>query len=269
LAFNTLAPTLEASMAASQTPARDAVLAKYLNEAYGKEKQLETALVAQIALATRPQLKKGLREHLKVTKAQSKGLEKRIKALGGKADVGPDLPGPDVVSDAARAATNLANRAMAGAKGPVQALRGTSPADNELRNVRDCLWNEAEEIAHYNVIEAAADALKDSETARLARTYRREEEKMQRLLERQIPALIKEVIRAEVPSSERRGSRSRSSSRRAAGAQKAAATRTARAARSSAKQTAGSAKSTARKTATTARKTATAARSTAKRAAKR
>ena len=198
-------------MAASTTPARDAVLVKYLNEAFGKEQQLETALKAQIALAKRPQLKKGLQEHLKVTKAQSRGLKKRIKELGGQASAGPDLPGPHVVSDVATAATSAANKAMAAAKGPAQALRGTSPADNDLRNVRDCLWNEAEEIAHYNVIEAAADALGDKETAKLARTYRGEEEKMQRLLERQIGPLVKDVIKTEVPAAERKPA---SSSRR-------------------------------------------------------
>jgi len=201
-------------MAQSETPARDAVLVKYLNEAYGKEKQLETALTAQIALAKRPQLKKGLQDHLKVTKAQSKGLAKRMKDLGGKADAGPDLPGPDVAGDAVGLVGNVANRALAAAKGPVQALRGTSEADNELRNVRDCLWNEAEEIAHYNVIEAAADALKDRETAKLARTYRRQEESMQKLLERQIAPLMKAVVKEEVPAAERGSSSRRSSSRR-------------------------------------------------------
>jgi ferritin-like metal-binding protein YciE len=57
-------------MAKTDTPARNAVLVKYLNEAYGKEKQLETALTAQIGLAKRPQLKKGLQDHLKVTRAR-------------------------------------------------------------------------------------------------------------------------------------------------------------------------------------------------------
>jgi len=198
-------------MAASETPVSDALLVKYLNEAYGKEKQLETALAAQIAIVKRPQVKKGLREHLKVTKAQSRGLAKRMKELGGKASTDPDLPVPDVVAGAAGAAANVANRALAAAKGPVQALRGTSPADNDLRNVRDCLWNEAEEIAHYLVIEATAEVLKDDQTAKLARTYRKEEEKMQRLLERQLPALVKEVVKQEVPTSERTPARRSSS----------------------------------------------------------
>jgi ferritin-like metal-binding protein YciE len=186
-------------MPKSDAPTRDAVIVKYLNEAYGKEKQLETTLTAQIGLAKRPQLKKGLQDHLKVTRAQSKGLAKRIKELGGKADTGPDLPGPDVAAGAVGAVSNVANRALALSKGPVQALRGTSEADNELRNVRDCLWNEAEEIAHYNVIEAVSEELGDRDTVKLARTYRRQEESMQRLLERQIPPLVKAVIRDEVP----------------------------------------------------------------------
>lgn len=190
-------------MAKSTTPQRDAVLVKYLNEAYGKEMQLETALKAQIALVSRPTLKKGLQDHLKVTKAQARGLKARIKALGGTADAGPHLPGPDLFSGAATAAATAANKALAVAKGPVQALRGTSEADNELRNVRDCFWNEAEEIAHYQVIEAVADELGDKETVKLARQYRREEERMQGLLTREIAKIVKVVVREEVPKDQR------------------------------------------------------------------
>src|ERR687893_3300035 len=151
--------------------ARELKLIQYLNEAYGKEKQLETTLQAQIRLAEKT-LKKRLQDHLKETKQQSRNLERRIKQLGGKADAGPDLPGPDVVSGAAGAATSLANKAVAAAKGPVQALRGTGRADNLLRNVRDAFWNEAEEIAHYNVIESAANNLGDKDTAKLAKDHR-------------------------------------------------------------------------------------------------
>jgi len=228
------------NMAKSETPARDAVLVKYLNEAYGKEKQLETALTAQIAMAKRPQLKKGLQDHLKVTKAQSKGLAKRMKELGGKADAGPDLPGPDVAGDAIGLVGNVANRALALSKGPVQALRGTSEADNELRNVRDCLWNEAEEIAHYNVIEAAAEELGDRDTVKLAKTYRRQEEAMQKLLERQIAPLIKAVVKEEVPSSERKSSSSRRSTGRSASKRTTSRSSSSRSASSSSSRSASS-----------------------------
>jgi ferritin-like metal-binding protein YciE len=294
-------------MATSDTPTRDAVLAKYLNEAFGKEKQLETNLQALIARAdNHKKLKKGLQDHLKVTKNQSRELQKRIKALGGKAEAGPDLPGPDAVAEVGSRVTEVANRALAAAKGPVQMLRGTGEADNMLRNVRDAYWNEAEEIAHYSVIESVATKLNDRETVQLAKRFRREEERMQKFLERQIKTLAGEVVREEVPASERRASggstrrrsssarSSRSSSRstasrspssrstasrssssssrgtgsakRKAAGQKAAATRTRNAATSSAKSTAKSAGTTARKAGSTARKASSAARSTAKRA---
>jgi ferritin-like metal-binding protein YciE len=200
--------------------ARELKLTQYLNEAYGKEKQLETVLQAQIGLAkaaARKPLQKRLQDHLKETKAQARGLERRIKQLGGKAEA-VNLPGPDVVSDAASGVASVANKALAAAKGPVQALRGTSPADNLLRNVRDAVWNEAEEIAHYDAIEALAETLNDSETAKMAREFRRQEERMQKFLRGQIAALVKQVVKDEVPARERRGTsaastRSRSTSR--------------------------------------------------------
>src|SRR3954465_10251681 len=204
-------------MATTDTPTRDAVLVKYLNEAFGKEKQLETNLQALIARAdNHKSLKKGFKDHLKVTKNQSRELQKRIKALGGKAEPGPDLPGPDTLPEVGSRVTEVANRALAAAKGPVQMLRGTGEADNMLRNVRDAYWNEAEEIAHYDVIEAVATKLNDRETVQLAKRFRKEEERMQKFLGREITKLAGEVVKQEVPASERRtnASRRRSSSAR-------------------------------------------------------
>ena len=217
--------------------ARELKLIQYLNEAYGKEKQLETVLQAQIGIAQKPTIKKRLQEHYKETKAQAKGLEKRIKALGGKASTS-SIPGPDAVGEAA---LSVANKAMAAAKGPVQALRGTSVADNNLRNMRDAYWNEAEEIAHYNVIEAAADQLGDKETVKLAKEFRRQEERMQKFIEKQIPGLMRAVIQEEVPAKERKpgsASSSRSSARRSSSSRSSSSAR---------KSTGGSSRSSARK----------------------
>ena len=47
-----------------------AVLAKYLLEAHGKERQLETALTAQIAVANRPGLEHALTDHLDVVRGR-------------------------------------------------------------------------------------------------------------------------------------------------------------------------------------------------------
>jgi ferritin-like metal-binding protein YciE len=194
--------------------ARDAVLVKYLNEAFGKEKQLETVLQAQIGRTQNKTIKKRLREHLTETKAHARGLSSRIKALGGKADAG-NLPGPEALGEAVGAVTSLANKAAAAAKGPMQVLRGTGVADNELRNMRDAFWNEAEEIAHYTVIEAVADKLGDKETVKLAKAIRREEERMQAFLGRQLSTLAGAVVREEVPARERKPAGSRTTRRRA------------------------------------------------------
>src|SRR2546423_8659903 len=104
---------------AKEVNARDAKLIQYLNEAYGKEKQLETALQAHIALTTRPPYKKRLQQHLKETKQHAKLVERRIKKLGGTAELGPELPGPT------EAVAALARRAVAAAQGPLHALPRT------------------------------------------------------------------------------------------------------------------------------------------------
>jgi ferritin-like metal-binding protein YciE len=184
--------------------ARDSKLIQYLNEAYGKEKELETALQAHIRMASdRKSYKKRLQDHLKETKAQARGLERRIKKLGGKAEAA-GLPGPDVASGAASKATAAATKAAAAAKGPVHALRGTGEAEKLLKNAKTELWNEHEEIGNYLAIEALADALEDKETSKLAREFRRQEERMAAFLTKLIPQLTKAVVTEEVPASERR-----------------------------------------------------------------
>src|SRR5258705_5312661 len=219
--------------------ARDAVLVKYLNEAYGKEKQLETVLQAQIGRTQNMPIKKRLREHLKETKAHARAVSSRIKAMGGKADAG-NVPGPEAIGEAVTAVTSLANKAAAAAKGPVQVLRGTGAADNELRNVRDAFWNEAEEIAHYTVIEAVADKLGDKETAKLAKQIRREDERMQAFLGRQLTTLAGAVIREEVPSRERKPAGARTTRRRSTSSRSRSTSSSRSSASSSARKTAGS-----------------------------
>jgi ferritin-like metal-binding protein YciE len=232
----------------AETTTRELKLIQYLTEAYGKEKQLETVLQAQIKLVKaqdRKTIQKRLEEHLRETKAQAKGLERRIKQLGGKAERS-QIPGPDIAADAVGAVASVANKAMAAAKGPVQALRGTSPADNVLRNMRDSFWNEAEEIAHYNVIEAMADQLGDQETVKLAREFRRQEERMQTFLAKQIPTLVREVIKSEVPKDERAPAAAASSSSRSrsrSGSSRSSSSRSRASASRSSRSTASSSRS--------------------------
>ena len=198
--------------------ARDTKLIQYLNEAYGKEKELETALQAHIAMTTKRPYRKRLQDHLKETKSHARQVERRIKQLGGKAEAGPIASGPEVVADAASSITAVASKAVAAAQGPLHALRGTGEAEKMLKNARTEYHNEFAEIGFYTGIEAFADSVGDRDTAKLARGIKREEERMAKFLEKQIPQLAKAVAREEVPAAERRnggsGSRRASSSRR-------------------------------------------------------
>jgi ferritin-like metal-binding protein YciE len=200
-------------MAADLT-ARDAKLIQYLNEAYGKERELETALQAHIAMTSRAPYKKRLQEHLRETKAQSKGLERRIKALGGRAQA---MPGPRAAAGAASAASAMATRAMAAAKGPLHVLRGTGEAEKLLKNAKTELSEEYEEIGNYLAIETLAATVDDKETVKLAKDFRRQEERMASFLERLIPTLTKAVATEEIPAAERRTANS-TRRRRAGGA---------------------------------------------------
>lgn len=199
-------------MAEKELTARDLKLVQYLTEAYGKEKQLETALQAHIGMTTRPPYKKRLQQHLKETKGHARQVERRIKQLGAQV--------PDVAIDASNAISSVFGKAVAMAQGPLHALRGTSEDEKLLKNAKDEFVEEAAEIAAYTTIETLAEEVGDKETAKLARSIRRDEERMASFLQRQIPTLTKAVVRESIPANERNGGsgrRSRSSSRRRSG----------------------------------------------------
>src|SRR5881227_3838808 len=187
---------------------RDTKLVQYLNEAYGKEKQLETALEAHIAMTTRAPYRKRLEQHLRETKTHARDVERRIKQLGGKAtDV--NVPGPDAVTEAVTSAVELARRSVAALQGPMHVLRGTGEQEKLLKNAKTQFQDEAEEIATYLSIEHLAAIVGDRETAQLAKRIRREEERMRYFLGRLIPQLTKSVATEEIPARERQTGRRR------------------------------------------------------------
>jgi ferritin-like metal-binding protein YciE len=179
--------------------ARDTKLVQYLNEALAKEKELENALTMHIGMTTRAPYKKRLQQHLRETKGHARGLERRIKQLGGTGAV-------------ATAVSTVASRALAAAKGPLHAIRGGGEQEKMLKNAKTQYSEEHEEIATYTAIETLAEAVGDSETAKLARGIRREEERMARFLERLIPTLTRAVTQEEIPAAERRTNGARRSS---------------------------------------------------------
>jgi ferritin-like metal-binding protein YciE len=148
---------------------RDAKLVQYLNEAHGKEKELESSLEAQIALTTKKPHKKRLKQHLKETKSHAKQLERRIKKLGG------------------------------GGKS-----RPAGEQEKLLRNAKAQYASGQQGISTYLSIEVFADKVSDKETAKLVRDIRREEERLAKFLESQIKSLSGAVATSEVPAAQRR-----------------------------------------------------------------
>jgi ferritin-like metal-binding protein YciE len=199
---------------------RDTKLVQWLNEAHVKEAELEAALAAHVGLTQKAAYKKRLQQHLKETREHKRAVARRIKQLGGAPQAGPELPAVPAVAGAAAGKTKAAVKAQVGA---ARALV-TEQAATHVRNAQEELREEQVEIALYLRIETFATEVGDKDTAALAKRIRREEERMAKYLTAELPRLVKDVVRAEVPRdqratsarSRRSSSRSRTTSRRSA-----------------------------------------------------
>jgi ferritin-like metal-binding protein YciE len=232
---------------------RDAKLVQYLSEAYGKERELEAALQAHIAMTMKGPYKKRLQQHLKETKSHAKQVERRIKQLGG---------GSQTLQGAVGKVTALA-------KGPLHAIRGDGEQEKMLKNAKTEYFNEHEEIATYLAIETLAEKVRDSETAKLAKAIRREEERMASFLQGQIKQLTHAVVREDIPASLRRAASSGRKAKKANSKSSTKATarkpsaRKSTARKTSARKAGATKKASARKT--TAKRKASAKKAAAKR----
>jgi ferritin-like metal-binding protein YciE len=184
---------------------RDAKLVQWLNEAHAKEAELEADLTAHIALTEKQAYKKRLQQHLKETRDHKRRVAQRIKKLGGAPATGPNVPGvPTAVGEAA-------GKAVAVVKGQVGVARAavTQQAETHLRNAQEELREEHVEIAIYTRLEALATEVGDRDTVQLAKSIRRDEERMAKFLDAELKRLVKAVVRAEIPSDQRAAPRSR------------------------------------------------------------
>lgn len=178
---------------------RDTKLVQWLNEAHAKEAELEVDLAAHIKLTRKAAYKKRLQAHLKETKEHKRSVARRIKQIGGVASTGLDVPGvPTAVGEAA-------GKTVAAVKGQVGAVRAlvTEQPETHLRNAQEELREEQVEIAVYLRIETLAVAVGDRDTEVLVRRIRREEERMAKYLTAELPRLVKDVVKAEIPRDQR------------------------------------------------------------------
>ncbi|MGZ4175536.1 MAG: YciE/YciF ferroxidase family protein [Solirubrobacteraceae bacterium] len=250
---------------------RDSKLVQWLNEAHAKEAELEADLTAHIGLTQKASYKKRLQQHLKETREHKRAVARRIKQLGGQASAGPSIPGvPDAVG-------GVAGKTVAAVKGQVGVARAlvTEQAETHVRNVQEELREEHVEIALYLRVETFATEVGDRETATLAKRIRREEERMAKYLTAELPRLVKDVVRSEVPRDQRgsvtrsrRGAtRSRASTSRTT-TSRTSASRSGGTSRSASSRGAGSTRSTASSRSASSRGTA-ATRSTSRSGASR
>jgi ferritin-like metal-binding protein YciE len=188
---------------------RDGKLVKWLSEAHGKEAELETDLTAHIALTQKPAYKKRLQQHLKETRDHKRRVASRIKQLGGPT-------GQNLISATSAAVGEITGRTVSAVKGQVGAARAivTQQAETHLRNAQEEFREEHVEIALYTRIETLATAVGDRETAQLAKSIRRDEERMAKFLLAEIGRLVKDVVRADIPRDQRATSSRRSRSTR-------------------------------------------------------
>jgi ferritin-like metal-binding protein YciE len=186
---------------------RDTKLVGWLGEAHAKEAELEADLTAHIALTQKQSYKKRLQQHLKETRDHKRRVAARIKQLGGPT-------GQGLIGATSSAVGEVAGKTVAAVKGQVGVARAliTNQAETHLRNAEDELREEHVEIALYARIEAFATEVGDRDTVQLARSIRRDEERMAKYLQAELGRLVKDVIRAEIPR-EQRGTASRARSR--------------------------------------------------------
>jgi ferritin-like metal-binding protein YciE len=188
-------------------------LVQWLNEAHAKEAELEADLTAHIALTQKDSYKKRLRKHLTETRDHKRRVSARIKKLGGTATAGPQIPGiPGAVGE-------VAGKTVAAVKGQIGTARAaiTEQAETHLRNAQEELREEHVEMAIYKRIETLATEVGDRETAQLAKSIRRDEERMAKFLDAELTRLVKEVVRNEIPREERATTRRSRSGRSTSG----------------------------------------------------
>lgn len=234
---------------AQMTP-KELVL-QYLSEAHALETALVTNLGAHSSMTPNGTYKTLLDRHRQTTEEHAAAVEKRINELGEDCDRG-------LLANAAALARDAVGQALVLTKGPIDMVRGSGVNEKLLKNAKDEVTTEAQEIATYDALEAAAVAAGDEATAKLARAHRKDEENMLEALRKEIPKLtladVKERTSGPVKTTSTGRKTSTSSSRssattrrKASTAKKSTTTAKSTSKSSSSRSTGGRSRSTAKK----------------------
>jgi Uncharacterized protein conserved in bacteria len=137
--------------------ARERIM-RYIDDAISVEAAAITGLRDMVSEATDPVDAAMFQQHLAETESQKQRLEARLHALGGSSN-----KLKDVVNKIGLAATDLLHG-------------GKDAGDKATRNLVQAYAIENMEVAMYESLYAAANAIGDTETANLARSIQAEEE---------------------------------------------------------------------------------------------
>jgi len=163
-------------------------LLEHLDAARANERSMARTLRAQVLVTPRGRLRRSLEAHAKQTDEHARRLQLRIDDLHG---------GDNIIGELVGFAASAALRAIAIGSAPLGLVRGGGE-QAVLTAAQDDYAAEAREVAMYLVIEELAQALDDAETAALAASIRRHEEKMIGRLARELPGLARAAVDADV-----------------------------------------------------------------------
>ncbi len=171
----------------AQLEAGRMLVVSQLDEALGAELAGVTTMRAHAAMTPEGPYRKLLERHLSETRAQADRLRTRLDELGATRS-------PVAVGYAA--ASTVVGQALALTKGPIDVLRGRAGEEKLLKNAKDEITTEAQEIATYDAIEATARAVGDIKTAELAVAIRGQEEAQLAKLREALVPLANATVRS-------------------------------------------------------------------------
>src|SRR4051812_7261217 len=177
------------SMSQSEQQKQQQKVVQYLNEAHASEQALIRVLQSQIAMTPRGSYRSALERHLGETRDHAQRVAGRLQELD---------QGGNPIQAVFGALETAIGQVLALGKTPVDLLRGSGGEEKVLKNAKDACATEALEIATYTSLERLATAVGDDETAKLAASILRDEEKMLERVVRELPKLTDAVVRADV-----------------------------------------------------------------------
>lgn len=163
-------------------------IVRYLEEAHATEAALQRELETQIAMTPSGAYRDDLERHLRETRDHAARVRRRARELGVRRDP---------LRFAVGVAETAVGQVVALGRGPLVLLRGRGGEEKLLKNAKDAAASEALEIATYTAIERLATSVGDTETAKLAASIRRDEERMLERIREHLGTLTDDVARAQ------------------------------------------------------------------------